>query len=257
MILPKPKSIIANVSSHRYGKCNICGKRTIFWAIDFAERCFRNSMICFHCGSSARNRHVAQVVIENAPGKSGSETCASALAPLQTFKMLNTDPDGSMARNLGASERYVCSGYYPGVEPGKEMRPNVYCQDISQLTFADCSFDIVVTEDVLEHVRKSDEAFAEIYRVLKPGGYHVFTVPFFFHKKTLHRVKSIGDEDQHILPPEYHYDSLRGEILSYRTFGFDLFESLYLVGFTTEVHFSSFFDRRLGIYDSFVFSSRK
>jgi len=162
-----------------------------------------------------------------------------------------------MAKALGVSEHYLCSGYYPGVEPGKEIRPFVYCQDVSRLTFEDDSFDVVVTEDVLEHVRKSDNAFTEIYRVLKPGGCHVFTIPFFFDKKTLYRVEVIGEEDKVLLPPEYHYDALRGDILSYRTFGIDLYELLDLVGFRTEVHFASFFDHRFGIYDSFVFCSVK
>ncbi|MEI6207760.1 MAG: methyltransferase domain-containing protein [Desulfuromonadales bacterium] len=197
------------------------------------------------------------IVTEKILGKAGSQACLSALSALPKFRMLNTDPDGSMAKALGVSEHYLCSGYYPGVEPGKEIRPFVYCQDVSRLTFEDDSFDVVVTEDVLEHVRKSDNAFTEIYRVLKPGGCHVFTIPFFFDKKTLYRVEVIGEEDKVLLPPEYHYDALRGDILSYRTFGIDLYELLDLVGFRTEVHFASFFDHRFGIYDSFVFCSVK
>ncbi len=50
-------------------------------------------------------------------------------------------------------------------------------ENIEDLTFADESIDIFVTQDVLEHVFHPDRAIAEIHRVLKPGGTHIFTAP--------------------------------------------------------------------------------
>jgi SAM-dependent methyltransferase len=215
-------------------------------------------MLCMHCGSSSRNRHVAMVVLQQVLGERKNLAPGIAkLSEVPTFKMLNTDPDGAMARTLGASMRYFCSGFYPDIRSGKELRPYVYCQDLSRLSFDEGIFDIVVTEDVLEHVREHDKAFSEIHRVLKPGGCHVFTIPFFFDRTTLHRVDVREDQDVELLPAEYHYDSLRGEILSYRTFGVDLYESLASIGFETDVHFSRYCDRHFGIYDSVVFTSRK
>lgn len=38
------------------------------------------------------------------------------------------------------------------------------------LPFADCSFDVVFSKDALLHVPDKDALFAEIFRVLKPGG---------------------------------------------------------------------------------------
>ena len=38
------------------------------------------------------------------------------------------------------------------------------------LPFADASFDIVFSKDALLHVPDKDALFAEIFRVLKPGG---------------------------------------------------------------------------------------
>jgi SAM-dependent methyltransferase len=40
-------------------------------------------------------------------------------------------------------------------------------------------FDIAVSFDVLEHVEQDEKMASEILRVLKPGGYFVFTVPAF------------------------------------------------------------------------------
>lgn len=52
--------------------------------------------------------------------------------------------------------------------------------DARRLPFLDESFDLVWIEVVLEHVRRPQEAVAEIHRVLKPGG-HVFSVVPFIH----------------------------------------------------------------------------
>ncbi|KAA3619536.1 MAG: class I SAM-dependent methyltransferase [Calditrichaeota bacterium] len=45
------------------------------------------------------------------------------------------------------------------------------------LPFADARFDIVVSYEVLEHVRDENQTLQEIYRTLKPGGKIVFSVP--------------------------------------------------------------------------------
>jgi ubiquinone/menaquinone biosynthesis C-methylase UbiE len=40
----------------------------------------------------------------------------------------------------------------------------------------DC-FDLVLTSETLEHVPDLHAALSEIYRVLTPGGLHIFTIP--------------------------------------------------------------------------------
>ena len=46
------------------------------------------------------------------------------------------------------------------------------------LPFMDNTFDAVISEAVLEHVRDPQRVVAEMYRVLKPGGYVCAAVPF-------------------------------------------------------------------------------
>jgi len=48
---------------------------------------------------------------------------------------------------------------------------------ITELPFADGSFDLVVAFDVIEHVEDDRRVFAELGRVLKDGGCLVFSVP--------------------------------------------------------------------------------
>lgn len=47
----------------------------------------------------------------------------------------------------------------------------------NSIPLMDCSIQSVFSNSVLEHIEKLDEVMKEIYRVLKPGGSLVFTVP--------------------------------------------------------------------------------
>ena len=50
--------------------------------------------------------------------------------------------------------------------------------DGHRFPFVDASFDAVLCNQVLEHVFNPNEFVAEMYRVLKPGGRLILTVPF-------------------------------------------------------------------------------
>lgn len=49
--------------------------------------------------------------------------------------------------------------------------------DATRLPFADDSFDVVITSEVLEHIQDDVAALGEMVRVLKPGGRFAATVP--------------------------------------------------------------------------------
>ncbi len=246
---------IQNLGSHQVGKCNICGKSTIFVCIDV--KTVRNNMYCPFCKSSSRKRHVAKLLIDIIPNVSNLAEIPSNKHLENKFNIYNADLNDAFYKVLYEYKSYYCSSYIPNVEPGTETRSRVFCQDLEKLTFADENFDVVITEDVFEHIRNYDLAFEQVYRVLKKGGYHIFTVPCFFDKPTLIRVDTNGEEDIHLLPPEYHGDRIRGKILAYRTFGIDIFKTLEKIGFETTVDFSNYVDRRYGIFDSYAFRSQK
>ncbi len=56
---------------------------------------------------------------------------------------------------------------------------NLFVSGAEKLQFEDTFFDAVFILDVLEHVERDEAALTEIYRVLKPGGILVLTVPAF------------------------------------------------------------------------------
>jgi len=74
-------------------------------------------------------------------------------------------------------------GTWIGIEPF-EGGAEIVKGDAQDLPFPDNTFDVVLMHAVLEHVPNVSEAFAEVSRVLKPGGVFVGYVSFMesFHE---------------------------------------------------------------------------
>jgi len=168
------KQLIKNFNHHKIGRCNICGKITIFISranIDEA----RGDFFCLHCGSFSRKRHVAKIINEVVSNTS----FISQIPKNVKINIYSADVDDAFFKTLYEYESFVCSDLLPDTELGKEIKKRVFCQDLEKLTFQNESFDLVITEDIFEHVRDYKKGFKEISRVLKNGGYHIFTIPFF------------------------------------------------------------------------------
>ncbi|HNY32895.1 MAG TPA: methyltransferase domain-containing protein [Fibrobacteria bacterium] len=99
---------------------------------------------------------------------------------------------------------YQASQFFEGGARG-EVYQGFRCEDLGNQTFPDESFDLVITQDVLEHLPDPESAFREIARTLKPGGAHLFTVPWYRGTKTRARAKfHENGKVEHLLPPQYH-----------------------------------------------------
>jgi len=232
--------------------CNVCGLPTYFCCVDPATA--RNNLFCPICRSVSRKRHVSKVLLRELFPTTG----AIARIPWRDgIRVLSASVKDPYYRLLHNHPKFVFSDLVSGIPLGSRIGEQAFCQDLQALTFDSEYFDAVITEDVLEHVRDANRALREIHRVLKFGGLHVFTVPFNFDQQTIVRVDTSGPEDELLMPPEYHGDPLRGNILAYRTFGLDMFDLLTETGFETKVERSNYADYPHGIVDSYVFVSRK
>jgi SAM-dependent methyltransferase len=199
---------------------------------------------------------VAKVILERFAPQ--FDSLAQARTALRSFSIYSAVANDLFDKMIGVrNQSFISSEFFPNV-PAGEKKNGVICEDLERLSFADEAFDLVLTEDVLEHVRHPESAFKEIFRVLKPNGYHVFTIPFYFDRKTTARVDTTADKDVYLLEPEYHGDTLRDRILVYTDFGYDLLSQLSTLGFKTDISFSTHHDAvRYGIADSYVFISSK
>ncbi len=134
----------------------------------------------------------------------------------------------------GASERfrsqaanYVATQYDPTLAPGvfdkaREFRN----ENLEHQTFQPESFDLVITQDVFEHVFRPDLAIAEIARTLRPGGAHICTVPLTRRDEPSRRRASLVDDEViHHLDPQYHGNPISkdGSLVTV-DWGFDILE---------------------------------
>jgi ubiquinone/menaquinone biosynthesis C-methylase UbiE len=54
---------------------------------------------------------------------------------------------------------------------------NAHIADASDLPYSDASFDVVIADNVMEHLDQPEQVFREIARVLTPGGRLLFKTP--------------------------------------------------------------------------------
>ena len=90
------------------------------------------------------------------------------LAELEIDEVLPSAPGGErLARECRAYQSTYC---YPGVERGA-LHNGSRNEDLEALTFPDDRFDVVITQDVFEHVFDYRMAFREVMRTVRPGGH--------------------------------------------------------------------------------------
>jgi ubiquinone/menaquinone biosynthesis C-methylase UbiE len=105
---------------------------------------------------------------------------------------------------------------------------------LGALSYADNAFDLVFTSETLEHVPDVPRALSEIYRVLRPGGCHLFTVPVVWERPaTKIRAKFDNGGLVHLSPPSFHGDPTANasDYLVFSEFGSDIEHLLAAAGF--------------------------
>lgn len=232
------------------GQCNVCGNDAKFY---FSEpSLYREQLKCDHCGSVSRYRSLARGVLLAFQQLTGISVASLAQLPKtgigRSFDVYDTQPpfywdtcSYPIPDYLKATDysNVSLSNFKPDLSFGEMITPGISNQNLEHLKFSSNSFDLVITTDVMEHVRLDVLAHREIHRILRLGGVYIFTVPHSSElKETLVRVK-VNDpndisKDEFLLPPEYHGDanSESGSgVLSYRVYGTDLNAFLEDLGF--------------------------
>lgn len=85
----------------------------------------------------------------------------------------------------GINRLYACDYSASGIEIGKNNSASdriVWQQEnIEQLSFADNTFDTIISCETIEHIRHPGKGLSELSRVLKPGGRLLLTCPNYFN----------------------------------------------------------------------------
>jgi SAM-dependent methyltransferase len=197
------------------GYCQICESKTVFRSKD---DWLRDHFFCAKCQSIPRERSLLYAI--------------NLLYPnWRTLKIHESSP---VDRATSLKLRRECPGYLashfdPGVQFGTMRSSGNYrSEDLEHQTFADESFDLVVTQDVFEHLFNPDLAIREIARTLRPGGAHIATVPMVMREQPSRRRARLSDGKViHELPPEYHGNpiSADGSLVTF-DWGFDIADYL-------------------------------
>lgn len=227
-----------------FGYCPICERRTVFvkegtW--------LRDQYKCLGCYSIPRWRALIHVLNTHFPN-------------WRDLAIHESSPGGTSSTKIAREcKNCVQSYFYPDVPLGS-MHGGFRCEDLENQTFPDATFDLVISQDVFEHVLDPARGFSEIARTLKPGGAHVFTAPWYYWKPTLVRAKrDESGQIVHLEKPDYHGNPIDASgSLVVTEWGTDFCEFMDRASGlkTTVIHP---YDPRLGLEAEFldVFISRK
>jgi SAM-dependent methyltransferase len=226
------------------GYCSVCEAETQFSS---DQVWLRDHYRCERCGSIPRERAVLTILNRRYPG-------------WRDLAIHESSPGMPSSDHLSRScSNYVGTHYFSDVPAGEEHR-GFRSEDLCNQTFPDASFNLVITQDVMEHVLDPDRAFREIARTLRPGGSHVFTTPIYPDLEASEaRARLRNGEVEHLVEPEYHGNPIdpKGSLVTMR-WGQDIGEIILAAsGLITTIYV--IVDRRLGIDGEFleVLVSRK
>jgi SAM-dependent methyltransferase len=207
--LGQAAAVAGHALRHGYlvGRCPLCRAQTLFY---LKGPSIRAHLRCARCDSRPRQRALVEVLNREFPDWRGARIHESSPGHPTL---------GFFRRECAA---YTASYFYPDVPRG-DSRDGCRSETLEAQTFADASFDLVITQDVMEHVLDPARAFAEIARTLRPGGAHVFTLPWFYWRPTRIRARARPDGSvEHLVPAEYHGGPIGGGSLVVTDWGRDL-----------------------------------
>lgn len=199
--------------------CPCCGWRVRTFTKGGGSFKTRSNGYCPRCNSKARHRRIWLYL------KHQTNLFSE---PLRLFHI---SPQYSLSRRLISMSNLD----YVGADI--QDRANISLKmDISTIPIKSDLFDVAICIHVLEHVRKDRLAMQELYRVLKPGGWALISVPIRLDQKTF--------EDPSIVTSAAR-ERAYGEKDHKRLYGNDLIEQLRTYGFEVQLDLGEKIDHRI------------
>lgn len=195
----------------------------------------RESMKCVYCGCSYRLRLLARAInywVYRNLEKSLQENMTAYTKVTKTIVVGEINSCGVLHETLKGFDNLHYSEYTPLKSSG------ISYEDIQNLTYESNLFDVVLTSDVLEHVPDTVKSLREVYRVLKPGGAFILTIPSVHGRQS--KVKaSVKDGKIVQLDTASFHGAGQEDYLVWHEFGDDFLSITESVGFKSYELFSS------------------
>jgi SAM-dependent methyltransferase len=184
--------------------CPICGYQGVFISVG---RPSRWDARCLECGSRERHRltHLWRT-------EGGGDRLAGK-------RILHFAPEKVVMRQMRGNPLYETADLH---QAGVTHR-----LDITALPFPDATYDVVMAHHVLEHIDDDRRAIAELFRVLKPGGFAVLSVPLNGTRQETYENPAVTDpigRTAHFSAPDHR-----------RLYGLDFAGRLEAAGFVPRI----------------------
>jgi SAM-dependent methyltransferase len=180
------------------GYCCVCEQQVIFSA---DGPYFRSTLKCPSCKTVPRHRALFLALNRVLPN-------------WRDLDIHESSPGWDLVsqRIRKEAKSYTASQWDPSVPPGSIHAKGYRAEDLQHQTFADEVFDLVLAQDVFEHIFEPDKAIKEIARTLRPGGAFIATVPIVLKTRPSRRRAAFLDgEIRHYMPAEYHGNPVSAE----------------------------------------------
>jgi len=136
------------------------------------ETCNAQAYQCPHCGATDRDRLYALYL---------ASRLSSAAVHGSELHLLDIAPGAALSAHI---RRKYPVRYRTADRFMKNVDDRV---DVTSMScYADASFDAFICSHVLEHVEDDRKALAELWRILKPGGWGIAMVPINLAVKEIH-----------------------------------------------------------------------
>lgn len=185
---------------------------------------WRERMECPICRMNNRQRLIAALVKQE----------LDQFRKKNVYFMEQVTPIYDWANKIFSKHHIVGSEYLGHQYEGGSVIKGIRHEDVENLSFMDASLDLIVSNDVFEHVPHPAKAFTECARVLKVGGLMLVTIPFHSNiYENVTRAKLLNGKLVNLLPPSYHGNPVAADgSLVFTDFGWNVLDEMRTAGFS-------------------------
>jgi SAM-dependent methyltransferase len=183
--------------------CPICGYHGVFISVGHPGRWDAR---CLNCGSRERHRLLHLWVTEGGGNKLAGKRILHFAPEKVVMRMMRNNPLYETADLLQAGVTHKV--------------------DITRVPLPDAQYDVVMANHVLEHIPDDAAAMREVFRLLKPGGIALLTVPVNPSRQETYENSAVTTPAE-----RWAHFSAHDHV---RYYGLDFADRLAAAGFTVE-----------------------